>query len=239
MNEKSHNLNPESLRKKALIYVWAGILWNPLEALVAFWVGLLANSPALIAFGIKSFIELFAGFVMVWRLKKENNSQEAKFAEKKAEKLIGITFFLLIGYILFHSGGSLLRWFPEPEISIVGIAIVVASAILMTILYVLKMRVAVFLQSRALRAEAIESLMCDLHDLTVLFGLGANALFKWWWADPVSALFLIPFLAKEGWRASLGLDEKDLSKTRVCFCRNCFYGLSTCRGSCCVQTTQP
>jgi len=43
--------------------------------------------------------------------------------------------------------------------------------------------------------------MCDLQDLTVLVGLGLNALFGWWWADPVAALFLIPFFLKEGWEA--------------------------------------
>jgi len=83
----------------------------------------------------------------------------------------------------------------------VGIFLVVASAIVMTTLFLGKTRIAKKLGSRALRAEAVESLMCDLQDLTLLFGLGLNALFGWWWMDPVAALLLIPFLLKEGWES--------------------------------------
>ena len=68
----------------------------------------------------------------------------------------------------------------------------------MTILFVYKNRIAKKLNSRALRAEAYESLICDLQDLVVLAGLGLNILFGWWWADPITALVLIPFLVKEG-----------------------------------------
>jgi len=49
-----------------------------------------------------------------------------------------------------------------------------------------------------LRAEAYESLICDIQDLVILAGLGMNILFGWWWADPIMAMVLIPFLIKEG-----------------------------------------
>jgi len=65
----------------------------------------------------------------------------------------------------------------------------------------MKRRVAEQLGSQALRAEAMESLMCDLQDVAVLVGIGLNALFGWWWADPVAAFALIPFLLREGWEA--------------------------------------
>ena len=228
--------NPEALRRKALVLVWAGLLWNPVEVLVALPVGVLTGSPVLIAFGLKSIIELFAGSVMLWRLKKEwRTPEEAEAAERRAEKLIGLTFFLLAGYIVVHSSVSLLGLLAEPEYSPIGIAIALASAVVMSILYVGKMRVAVPLQSRALRGEAIESLMCDLQDLTIVVGVGANALFGWWWADPVAALALIPFLVKEGREAfsEHEHDEHNLGYVLVCFCRRCFYGLRSCRAACC------
>ena len=77
----------------------------------------------------------------------------------------------------------------------------------MTILFIFKNRIAKVLNSRALRAEAYESLICDLQDLIVIVGLGLNILFGWWWADPVVALALIPFLIKEGLEAFR--DEKE------------------------------
>lgn len=226
-----------SLRRKALVYVWTGLLWNPVEALVALPAGVLAGSPVLIAFGIKSIIELFAGSVMLWRLKKGwATSEEAEAAEKKAEKLIGVTFFLLAGYIAVHSGASLLGRLSEPEYSPAGLAIILASAVVMSVLYVGKMRIAVPMQSRALRGEAVESLMCDLQDLTIVIGLGANALFGWWWADPVAALALIPFLVKEG-REAFSEGEHD-EHDRVCFCSRCLYGFLSCRAACCQLTQQ-
>ena len=79
----------------------------------------------------------------------------------------------------------------------------------MTILYVQKMTIAEKIGSRALRAEAKETLVCDLQDLTVLVGLGANFLFGWWWADPAAALGLIPFLIKEGWEGFYGEEEDE------------------------------
>ena len=115
-----------------------------------------------------------------------------------------------------------------------GIVIVVASAVVMSVLYVAKMRIAARMQSRSLRAEAMESLFCDLQDLTILVGLGLNSLFSWWWADPVSALFLVPFFIKEGRENFSDHDEEDEEHgPQVCFCGSCFYGLRICQAACC------
>ena len=194
----------EALRRRALRLVWIGELWNILEAGVALWSGVAAGSIALLAFGLDSLIELFAGGVLIWRLGKEWRGEREEEAERKALRLVGATFFLLAGYILLQASATLLGWLAEPEESPVGIALVVASALVMTLLYFRKTDIARKLSSPALRAEAVESLVCDLQDLTLLVGLGANALWGWWWADPLAALALIPFLLREGWEAVKG-----------------------------------
>ena len=199
-----------SLRKWALLLVWIGELWNIGEAGVALWSGTKAGSVALVAYGLDSIIELFAGGVLIWHLSREWQEREHEEAsEKKAQRLIGITFFLLSGYIAFQSAATLLGWFAEPRESPVGIILVIASAVVMTAIFFPKMSLAKKLGSPALRGEAIESLVCDLQDLTVLVGLGANALWGWWWADPVAALALIPFLLKEGWEGVKGEHEEE------------------------------
>ena len=224
----------DSLRKTALVLVYAGLLWNLVEAVVALWAGAQAGSVAMLAFGLDSIVELFAGGVLVWRLKTGRDEEGAEAAERKAQRLVGFTFFLLAAYIVLHSGANLLGWLPEPEPSLAGVAIVVASAVVMAILYVGKMRIATRMQSPSLRAEAMESLFCDLQDLTILVGLGLNALFSWWWADPVSALFLVPFFIKEGMENFSGHEEEDEDHgPRVCFCHSCFFGVRTCRVACC------
>ena len=144
---------------------------------------------------------------------------------------------MLAGYVFLHSGASLMGWLPEPEPSLAGIAIVVASAVVMSALYVGKMRIAARMQSRSLRAEAMESLFCDLQDLAVLVGIGLNSLFAWWWADPVAALVLVPFFVKEGRENFAGNchgEEQEDYERRVCFCGGCFFGIRYCRASCCL-----
>ncbi len=108
---------------------------------------------------------------------------------------------MLAAFVAFQSYATLTGFLFVPQESPVGIVLVVASALMMSVLYLGKSRLAKHLGSRALRAEAVESLMCNLQDLTLLAGLGLNALFGWWWADPVAALFLIPFFLKEGWES--------------------------------------
>ena len=186
----------KSLKKKALLLVWIGELWNLFEAGIALWSALIAGSVALFAFGLDSLIELFAGAVLLWRFYKEKTGESS--TERKALRMIGATFFLLSAIILFQSIATLLGYFSRPQESFAGILIAVSSAIVMTILFVFKSNIAKKLNSRALRAEAYESLICDLQDIVVLAGLGLNILFGWWWADPIMAMVLIPFLIKEG-----------------------------------------
>lgn len=231
----------DDLRRTALVLVSIGLAWNLVEAGVAFWAGARVGSVALIAFGLDSVIELFAGGVLVWRLRQEGDEHENEDAERRAQRLIAISFFVLAAYVALHSAASLAGLLPEPEPSLAGIGIAVASAVVMSVLYVAKMRVAARMQSRALRAEAVESLFCDLQDLAILIGLGFNALFAWWWADPVAALLLIPFFIKEGMENFSGHhdhddeheDELESRSALVCFCLRCWYGLSTCRVACC------
>jgi len=183
--------------------VWAGEIWNLLEMAVALWAGIAASSVALIAFGLDSIVELFAGAVLIRHLGREWKGGEDAGSERRSLRLVGVTFFLLTAFIVFQSAATLSGWLPEPRESPLGIALVIASAGVMFLLYLGKMPIAKKLESGALRAEAIESLVCDLQDLTVLVGLGLNALVGWWWADPIAALALIPFLLKEG-REALG-----------------------------------
>ena len=223
-----------ALRRAALVLVVVGLLWNMVEAGVSLWAGAEAGSVAMLAFGLDSIVELFAGGVLVWRLRTGQDDTQTEVAERRAQRLVGISFLLLAIYVVLHSGSNLLGWLPEARPSLIGVAIVASSAVVMAILYVAKMRIATQMQSRSLRAEALESLFCDLQDLTILIGLGLNALLAWWWADPVSVLLLVPFFIKEGLENFSGHEEEvGEGLPQVCFCHGCFYGLRTCQATCC------
>ena len=228
----------KALRRTALIFIIAGLLWNLVQAVVGLWAGLQVGSVALLAFGLDSIVEFLAGGILIWRLRANQNGYSEEAAEQTAQQLLGITFFLLAAYVALHSGANLLGWLPQPEPSIAGVTIVIASGVVMSIPYIAKMRIATRMQSWSLRAEAMETLFCDIQDLTILIGLALNALLAWWWADPIASWVLIPFLINEGRENLSGQDndddDHDHQTRRVCFCPNCLYGLRRCRAACCA-----
>jgi divalent metal cation (Fe/Co/Zn/Cd) transporter len=67
-----------------------------------------------------------------------------------------------------------------------------------------KRRIAARLDSRALDADSRQSSICAYLAAILLGGLVSNALFGWWWADPLAALAMSPIIAKEGFEALKG-----------------------------------
>ncbi|MGI8641691.1 MAG: cation transporter, partial [Pyrinomonadaceae bacterium] len=144
-----------------------------------------------------SVIESLSGAVLLWRL------YAGEHREQLALKLVGGSFLLLAAYVAFDAGKSLLFREP-PEESYVGIGLAALSLIVMPILARAKRRVAVSLNSRALQADSRQTEICAYLSAILLIGLGLNALFGWWWADPIAGLVMIPIIAKEGIEALRG-----------------------------------
>lgn len=190
--------------------VTATLIYNVFEALVALWAGEAADSIALIGFGLDSIIEVLASAVLLWRLgigARGATSMEIARSEHKARRLIGLTFMLLALYVSGMAARTL--WVREPPgESIVGIVLAMVSLVIMPLIAWGKLRAGREIGSAALRAEARETLACSYLSFTLLAGLLANALAGWWWADPVAALLMVPWLAKEG-AEGLGLIQDD------------------------------
>ena len=188
--------------KKALLSEYFTVGWNVIEGIVAIAAGVIAGSIVLVGFGLDSYIEVASGLVLIWRLRKHgfSNDEEEEAAEKKAIFFVGVTFLVLALYVTYESAKKLLLH-EHPDESVIGIVLALVSLIVMPWLAIYKKRIAAEINSRALRADALETLACSYLSLTLLIGLGANALFGWWWADPVAALAMVYFLVKEGWEA--------------------------------------
>lgn len=180
--------------------------WNVVEAGVAVTAGYLAGSIALVGFGLDSVIESLSGVVLLWRLGWERRALRGGAAvdpevleakEKWAIKLVGWTFFILAAYVCIESIRKL--WLGErPETSLPGLILLCLSALVMPGLAWAKFRTAKALESKALRGDAKETLLCSFLSVIALAGLAGNAAFGWWWADPAAALALVPWLIKEG-----------------------------------------
>lgn len=174
--------------------------WNIVEAGVAIAAGWVAGSIALIGFGADSFIESVSGSVLLWRLAVPAQDERR---ERIALKLVGLSLLLLAAYIGFDAVKSLLVHEP-PHASLPGIILSVVSLIVMPLLARAKRRSAVNLGSRAMEADSHQTDFCAYLSAVLLAGLALNAVFGWWWADPVAALIMVPIIAREGFEGLRG-----------------------------------
>lgn len=174
--------------------------YNAVEAGLALWSGVRAESVVLVGFGLDSIIELAAAAVLLWRLSLESRGaaeERLEVAEERVHRFIGLTFFLLAAYVVGQALWTL--WAVNaPAESLLGVIVAIASLIVMPLVAWGKLRAAREIGSAALRAEAKETLACSYLSFTLLLGLVANAAQGWWWADPLAALVMVPWLIHEG-----------------------------------------
>ena len=164
--------------------------------------GYQAESIALVGFGLDSIVEVSSALVIAWRLTRQGVDHVAyERAERRAVRLIAITFFLIAAYVTSDAIAKLLGFGEEPRHSTIGLALVALSLVVMPTLAWAKRHVASGLRSVALRADAAETQLCTYLSAVVLIGLAANSLFGWWWMDPLAGLAVAALAAREGWEA--------------------------------------
>ncbi len=189
----------ELMVRKGRRLEYVTVLWNSLEAIVSIAAGLFAGSIALVGFGLDSVIETSSGAVMIWRLhhSNERDAEARERSERRALKLIGLSFLALALYVGVDAALSLYRR-EAPERSITGIVIAALSLIVMPLLARAKRGVAAALNSGAMKADSRQTDICAYLSAILLGGLALNAVLGWWWADPLAALIMTPIIAKEG-----------------------------------------
>ncbi|MFC1990628.1 cation diffusion facilitator family transporter [Chloroflexota bacterium] len=194
------------LYEKGLYLEYFTVSYNILEAAASIIFGSIASSVALIGFGLDSIVESLSGMVLIWRLRQHGKiTKEAEERiEKRATRFVAITFLVLGLYVLFESVRKLaVAEIPEP--SVPGMAIAVASLIVMPLLTWQKYKTGKQINSKALVADSKETLACSFLSVALLLGLGANYLFGFWQADPIVGLIIVAFLFREGrelWKES-------------------------------------
>ena len=197
-----------NLVRRGLWLNYVTIAYNSLEAVIAIVAGLLAGSVALVGFGFDSVIEVTASGAAQWRLRADWHHERRERVEQITQRIIGATFLALAVYVAYDSAKSL--WLQErPERTLLGLLILVLSVIVMPVLARAKLRVAVAMGSRALEADAKQTSLCAYLSVIALAGVALNAAFGWWWADPLSALAMVPIIAKEGVDGVRGSDCGD------------------------------
>ncbi len=194
-------LTPEraTLTRQAFRLEWLTIAWMIIEGAVAIGAGVAAGSLTLTAFGLDSVVELASACVLIWCLNGELRQGQAfsARAERTASKIGGGLLFALAAYIVAGAVWSL--WTRHGEaFSLPGLIVALLAIPIMTLLARRKITIASQLGSRAMRADAVESVTCGWLSFVVVIGLTADFLLGAWWVDAVTSLAIVWFVVKEG-----------------------------------------
>lgn len=195
------SLDPESravLSRRAQLLAAASVLWNSAEAAVAILAGAAASSVALVGFGLDSLVEMSSGLIILWQFR--HPMPEAR--ERRALRLIAMSFFALAAYVFVESVRALLDG-QGAQRSLMGIVLAALSLLVMPFLSLAQRRTGRALGSSTVVADSKQTLLCTYLSAVLLVGLLLNATLGWWWADPLVGLVVAWLALREGreaWR---------------------------------------
>lgn len=189
----------KKLVKKALLAQYVLIIYNALEGVLSLFFGNVANSIALIGFGLDSAVESLSTIIVTLRLRKTGkvSIEEEEKHEKNALRLVGYSFIILAIYVGFESVRKI-AGHEVPDPSFPGIIIALSSITVMPIFSKYRHNLGHEIKSKSLVADSKQTLLCVYMSYALLGGVGLNYLFGWWWADPVAGLIIVGVAVQEG-----------------------------------------
>jgi divalent metal cation (Fe/Co/Zn/Cd) transporter len=196
-------VSPQRYRELAArvrLLSWLSLGAMSVEGIVALMAGIAAGSIALVGFGLDSAIEGFASVVIIWRF--TGSRVISPTAERRAQQLVAVQFFVLAPYVAVESVRALAGG-EHPDVSVLGMALAVWSLVTMPLLGIAKQRIADQIGSAATKGEGRQNMLCAYLAAALLVGLAGNAIAGAWWLDPVVGLLIAAVAVKEGadaWR---------------------------------------
>ena len=215
------------LRRRIRWLVAATITYNVVEAGVAVTAGTIADSTALIGFGLDSLIEVSSAAAVAWQFAGPDPERR----EKVALRVVAGSFFALAAYVTVEAVRTLLGT-DRPDHSPAGITLVAISVVIMPFLSWAQRRAGREYGSASAVADSKQTLLCTYLSAAVLAGLLLNSTLGWWWADPVVALGLAVVAIREGIAALRGetcCPPLPHSDDHACACAD------GCTDSCCAR----
>jgi divalent metal cation (Fe/Co/Zn/Cd) transporter len=167
------------------------LAWMLVEFAVSAYAAVTAHSPAMLAFGSDSLVELLSATVVLLQW-----IPSISISERRAGRTAGV-LLLVLAFVVAAIAVASLALRLRPATSYAGIAITIAALIAMPVLAILKRREARRSKNAALAADAVQSATCAYLALIALAGLAINAAFHVAWFDSVAALAAVPILVKE------------------------------------------
>ena len=186
------------LSMRIRLFAAATITYNLIEAVVALWAGGVADSSALIGFGLDSVIEVTSALALSWQF----SAKDPERREQLTLRIIAISFFALAAFVTVDAVRSLAGG-GEAQHSTAGIVIAALSLAIMPVLSWAQRRAGRELGSRTAVADSKQTLLCTYLSAVLLVGLVLNSTLGWWWADAGAALVIAGIAVREGinaWR---------------------------------------
>ena len=182
----------------------ASLVYNLIEVVVSVTVGLLTGSAALVSWGLDSTVEATSAGTLIWRLKAEKDGGDKRTVlhrKKVALYVVACAFWIVVAAILYEAVSAFISQ-EAPGFNWWGIAILFVSLVVNPLLAWGKYRYGKRLDSPALKYDAKDTLICEYQTIVVLAGIGLTQWMGWWWADPVAALLIVPYVAWEAFEAT-------------------------------------
>lgn len=192
-----------TLLQRAAVLQWLTIGHGLVEGVVAIIASGQSGSVALLGFGLDSLVEVVSASVVIWRLASIARAGRLHLSEQAGLRLVGVGFVILAVSIATDGVSALLRH-EAPKESLLGIAIALASVVMMPFLGQAKKKIGGEIGSEAMKADSKQTHFCAYLAGITLVGVGLNSSLGWWWADSVAALLMVPIMAWEGYQALRG-----------------------------------
>ena len=215
MPEPASTADVDELTRRGLRLAQLTVAYNLVEGVVAVSAGLAAGLVSLVAFGVDSGIETASAVLVGLRLgarlrHRDPDEARERGRERRTLRAVAVSFFVLAVYVTVEGVRSLTGR-EEPGSSVVGLALLVLSVLVMPVLAAAKRSVGQRLGGDPLiLADAAQTRICVLLSLSTLLGLGLHAVTGMAWLDPVAGFVIAAFAVREGleaWEGELVEDD--------------------------------
>ena len=194
----------------------ASLIYNITEVTISLTAGFMTGSSALISWGVDSIVEANSAAFMIWQLNGEAKGINERDKRKRKKIALGVLSGAFTIAVLFICYEAISKFISQETASMSwwGIGILLVSLVVNPMLAWGKCRYGKKTDSATLKYDAIDTMICEYQTIVVLIGVGLVQWQGWWWADPVAALLIVPYVAWEAYESGrdawqVQIDEED------------------------------
>ncbi|QEG41291.1 cation diffusion facilitator family transporter [Roseimaritima ulvae] len=194
----------------------ASLIYNIIEVAISLTAGFMTGSSALISWGVDSIVEANSAAFMIWQLNGVAKGIDERAKRKRKKIALGVLSTAFTIAVLFICYEAISKFISQDAASMSwwGIGILLVSLVVNPTLAWGKHHYGKKTDSATLKYDAIDTMICEYQTIVVLVGIGLVQWQGWWWADPLAALLIVPYVAweayesgRDAWRVQIDEDH--------------------------------